>query len=74
MTTIESNLLEVSIASVKEDQEQVETIYDVVSSTIVSPADATTRDQMNLVEASGVLDFWHDPEEDIYDETDGNAV
>lgn len=32
--------------------------------------DASTRDQMVIVEESGVLGFWNDPGEDIYDGND----
>ncbi len=58
----------------QDDEFQTETIYDRLASTISSPAGPTTRDQMNIVEASGTLDFWADPSENIYDEGDGVAV
>ncbi len=35
------------------------------------PSDVDTQDQMNVVEASGILDFWIDPAEDVYDDPDG---
>ena len=60
--------------SVIDDEFATETIYSRVSSTISYPADASTEDQMNLVEASGSLDFWNHPEEDIYNEIDSDAV
>lgn len=41
---------------------------------IVYTADVTTGDLMSLAEASGSLDFWNAPEEDIYEETDGDAI
>ena len=31
--------------------------------------DLTTEDIMRAVEASGTLDFWNDPEEDVYNES-----
>lgn len=34
--------------------------------------DLTVNAMMALSEASGVLDFWGDPEEDIYPEEDEN--
>lgn len=41
---------------------------------IVTPSDATTEEQMSIVEASGTLSFWEEPEENCYDESDGDAV
>lgn len=38
------------------------------------PPDLTIIEIMNAIEASGALDFWNDPEEDIYSEQDGNDV
>jgi len=68
------NALIFSINTVQEADDQVETVYDAVTGRVVYPSDVTIFDQMNLVETSGTLDFWNDPEEDIYDETDGNDV
>jgi hypothetical protein len=59
---------------VREEDVQTETIYERTSCTIICPPDATVRDQMNIVEASGSLDFWNDPAEDIYSMDDGDAV
>lgn len=58
----------------KGDDLQTETSYNRKSATIEYPADATTEDQMNIVEASGTLDFWNHPEEDVYGETDGDGA
>ena len=44
------------------------------STVIVYPPDATTVDQMNIVEVSGSLDFWNAPEEDRYTRDDGKPV
>ena len=71
-----------SAAAVPEEELQTERVYqrssvDIVhgpGGTIVRPTDATTTDLMNLVEVSGTLDFWNDPEEDLYTESDGDAV
>jgi hypothetical protein len=38
------------------------------------PPDLTTIEIMNAIEASGTLDFWNDPEEDIYSEQDGHVT
>ena len=57
-----------------DDELQTETIYMRTSSTIIHPSEATTQDQMNIVEASGSLEFWNDSSEDVYDENDGDAV
>ena len=55
--------VDVEIVEVK-----TEPIYSV-SSTIY-PAEATTLDLMYLAESSGVLEFWNDPNEDVYAEDD----
>ena len=34
----------------------------------------SARDLMILQEQSGALDFWNDPAEDIYSETDGDPI
>ncbi len=57
-----------------DDELRTETIYVRTSSTIIHPPDATTQDQMNIVEASGSLEFWNDSSEDVYGENDGDAV
>ncbi len=59
---------------VTDDELRTETIYLRASSTIIHPPDATIQDQMNIVEASGTLEFWNDSSEDVYDENDGDAV
>ena len=41
---------------------------------VVYPGDATTADQMNIVEVSGALSFWDDPEEDRYGHDDGKPI
>ncbi|MCP4593297.1 MAG: hypothetical protein GY842_21380 [bacterium] len=61
-------------ASVTKAELETLTFYRAVSARIPTPPDATTLDQMNIVEVSGALDFWNDPQEDVYDETDGDAV
>jgi len=38
------------------------------------PADPTSEQMMRLVETSGVLDFWDDPDEDIYTREDGEPA
>ena len=57
-----------------DDELRTETIYVRTSSTLIHPPDATTQDQMNIVEASGSLGFWNDSSEDLYGENDGDAV
>ena len=68
MTTL-SNKFEIKpVRTVTENEWTTETVYKRVYSVVSSPADATTEDQMKIVESSGVLQFWDDPDEDIYDE------
>ncbi len=59
---------------VQDDEFQTETVYPRACRTITHPSDVNIQDQMNVVEASGTLDFWDDPAEDVYDESDGDAV
>lgn len=47
-----------------------QTLYGARLTVLVWPEDASTGDNMRLAEASGVLDFWREPEEDIYSETE----
>lgn len=58
----------------EENEAKTLTVYRSVSRTCSYPTDATTEDLMNLAEASGVFDFWDHPDEDVYSESDGNAV
>lgn len=60
--------------SVHEEELETQTTYIRYSSTITTPPDVNTEDSMNVIEASGALDFWNDPEEDIYGPDDGDAV
>ena len=41
---------------------------------VSAPADPTSDQRMLIVEASGTLDFWDRPEEDIYSLDDGEPV
>ncbi|MBI5722406.1 MAG: hypothetical protein HZA50_00465 [Planctomycetes bacterium] len=41
---------------------------------VAHPSDATTIDQMNIVEISGELEFWNDPAENGYGPNDGKPV
>ena len=72
--TANSEIRAIPSVSVSDDELQTQTTYHRYYRTIVHPADATTIDQMNAVEISGILEFWGDPEEDQYAETDGDAV
>lgn len=50
------------------------TFCPIPPTVIVFPSEANTIDQMNVVEASGTLDFWNDESEDIYKRDDGQSV
>ena len=39
-----------------------------------SPSDPTPEQYMKVVEDSGVLDFWNDADEDVYDPSDGEPI
>ena len=39
-----------------------------------SPQDPSRAQWMKLAETSPGLDFWNDPEEDVYTETDGEPI
>lgn len=53
---------------------QTKTSYVRAIAFYSDPPDLTTLEIMQAIEASGALDFWNDPEEDIYNEQDGDAV
>lgn len=38
------------------------------------PDEPTEKQRMRLLDSSGTFDFWNDPGEDIYSESDGEAV
>lgn len=59
-------------STLKEEEFQTQTSYDHLSATYSE--DITTDDGMRAMEASGTLDFWNDPEEDLYSEQDGDSV
>lgn len=61
-------------AAVTDDELQTQTVYVSYTGFVSSPPDASTADQMNVVEASGTLDFWDDPEEDGYTGNDGDVA
>lgn len=42
--------------------------------TVEVPKDPSREQCMKIVEASGTLDFWHDPEENVYTDNDGHRV
>lgn len=73
MTTLE-NAITMSHPQVARELEETETVYFRCLEVIHDPPEVTTQDQMNIVEYSGTLDFWDKPEEDIYSESDGDAV
>lgn len=60
--------------SVTREDFETETAYFRVQATISHPSDASTDDNMSIIEASGTLEFWDHPEEDVYSEKDGDAV
>lgn len=55
-----------------------ESVTTVIEGTAMSipyfPSDPTSDQLMRIVEASGSLDFWDDPREDIYTLEDGDPV
>ncbi len=38
------------------------------------PSDPTAQQHMRIIEASGILDFWDDPGEDIYSPENGEPL
>lgn len=58
---------------VTEKECETQTTYSRTVSDFNTPSDVTTDDTMSAIEASGTLDFWNDPTEDIYDEQAGNG-
>lgn len=60
--------------SVTDEDLKTQTVHHGPQKTIQFPEDIKTIDQMSVIEASGSLDFWDDPDEDKYQESDGDAV
>jgi len=46
----------------------------IVEEVFPEPADPTLKQSVRLIELSGVLDFWENPEEDIYNPNDGEPI
>ena len=40
----------------------------------VRPEDPTPQQRMRLLDSCGTFDFWNDPREDVYSESDGEAI
>lgn len=74
--TIEKNIVFTDPATLilNENELRTKTSYVRASAFYFDPPDLTTFEIMKAIEASGTLDFWNDPEEDIYDEQDGDAI
>lgn len=72
MTTVTVDMKNEDVATVMEDDLISQTDFDGPSATFSE--DITTEDVMRAVEASGVLDFWLDPEEDGYTHDDGDPA
>jgi hypothetical protein len=60
------------VPPLREEEFTTQTSY--IRSSATYWEDVTTHDVMRAIEASGTLDFWNDPEEDIYSEDDGDSV
>lgn len=43
-------------------------------SSTTKPSDPTESQRLRLIELSGVLDFWDDPEEDVYTAEDSEPL
>ena len=52
----------------------VTTVVNSVHGYVGAPSDPTSTQCMRLVELSGTLDFWDDPQEDIYSPEDGDPL
>jgi hypothetical protein len=50
------------------------TEYGAIAQRWSVPDDATTAQYMRVVEMSGVLDFWDEPDEDVYTLDDGEPL
>ena len=74
MTMREELLVVKKGVAVSGNETQTQTVYASYTGIVSSPSDETTFDRMTIVEASGSLEFWNDPGEDIYTENDGDAT
>lgn len=67
-----SGLQVVPQVMVKTEEYVTQTRFDGVSATY--PLDFSTEDVIRAIDASGTLDFWNDPAEDIYRDGDGTPT
>ena len=72
MSAIPAQRIESGIREINEDQP--ETVSGAMILPVGAPSDPTAKQQMRLVEQSGVLDFWDDPEEEVYSDDDGEPL
>lgn len=72
--TIKKDITFTEPATLIENELRTKTSYVRASAFYSDLPDLTTFEIMKAIEASGTLDFWNDPEEDIYDEQDGDAI
>lgn len=74
IATVENNITFEKPGTVTESELKTRTSYVRAVAFYSDPPDLTTDEMMQAIEASGTLDFWNDPEEDIYNKQDGNDV
>jgi hypothetical protein len=74
VTSVQQDIEILPSRSLTDEDFQTRTTCEIASGMIVVPADPTSADRMHLIEASGTLDFWTAPDEDTYDEHDGEPV
>lgn len=61
-----AKIIETPSREIESDFPSAYTFSTARENIIVHPSDPDEHQRMALIEASGVLDFWNDPEEDIY--------
>ncbi len=76
MTTIPFNPIAMNPPPERVEDAESQTVAGNTCMTVVSssPSEPTPRQWMRLVEMSGTLDFWNDPDEDIYTPEDGQPI
>ncbi len=68
----QANFIDVGARQIGEDEPVTSMMRPPIF--ISAPSDPTPEQRMRIVEVSGTLDFWDNPEEDIYSPNDGELV
>lgn len=70
----EGSVVNLPTRSLEDDFPNLLTHRESVTRVIVVPPEPTRVQRMAIIEASGSLEFWDDPAEDVYSQDDGDPA